>query len=938
MGGAKSSALTELKRCGQSPWLDNIDRAMLRSGALARLVRLGDVTGLTSNPTIFEKAIATGRDYDADILALVRKRRTSAAIVDALTTADIRAACDVFKPVYAATKRADGYVSIEVSPDLARDTDATVREAGRIWRAVKRPNLMVKIPATAEGVPAIAATIAKGINVNVTLIFSLERYAQVIDAYLQGLERLAAAGKKLERVASVASFFVSRLDTAVDALLDERVGTVSGTARTQLEQLRGKAAIANAKLAYEQFREAFTDDRFTALQQQGARVQRPLWASTSTKNPAYPDVYYVEALIGADTVNTLPPQTLVAYKDHGVPEPRVHLALDRARQVVSQLAQQRIDLDAITARLEVEGVASFAASWASLHATVEARRDAILLGDRAGISPGKARSKVDQTLTAMEKRGFGPGLDRRDAALWDVDAAGRAEIADRFGWLDCPVSMPAEIDRLEAFVADVRRARLTKVVLCGMGGSSLAPAVLAAVLGSRRGALALRVLDSTNPDVVRATDAWADPKKTLYLLASKSGTTTEVQAFFRHFWERATRVRGDRAGAHFAAITDPGTPLVDLATEHAFRATFENPSDIGGRFSALSLFGLVPAALAGVDLRKLLERAAVMGAACKGVVRPDLNPGLSLGALLAGAARSGRERLTLSLPDRLAAFGDWVEQLVAESSGKAGTGIVPLLGEAPDDIIDAGRVFVDLRLGAARQQPLAARARAGHPTAEIRLADPYDVAAEFVRWEVAVTAACWALGVNPFDQPDVQATKDYTRRLLMQLGRGHRPHVENALDAGTPDFGDTLRAALQEPKGRRYVALLCYFMPTAARDRLVASLRSSLAAQLRLPVTLGYGPRYLHSTGQLHKGGADTVLPLILTADAGEDLAIPGTDYTFGMLERAQAEGDAEALREAGRPVVRVQLGAAERGLKAMLAALAPAGEVPQKRTRARAS
>lgn len=931
MGGAKLSPLIELRRCGQSPWLDFIDRSILRTGALARQIRAGEVTGLTSNPTIFEKAIATTRDYDDDIRALVRKRAEPAAIVDALTIADVRGACDAFKPVYRQTKRLDGYVSIEVSPSLANDTEGTIREADRIWRAVKRPNLMIKIPATAAGMPAVTATIARGINVNVTLIFALSRYAEVIDAYCDGLERLAAGGGNLERVASVASFFVSRLDTAVDALLDERVGTVSGTARTQLEQLRGKAAIANAKLAYEQFRETFDGKRFAALAARGARVQRPLWASTSTKNPAYPDVYYVEALIGANTVNTLPPATLQAYRDHGVPEPRVQFAMERAHQVMAQLAQHGIDLDAITRRLEVDGVASFAASWASLHETLAARRDAIHLADHATIRPAKARAKVQQCTRRLEEASFGTRLDRHDETLWEVDDDGRREIAERFGWLDCPLTMGEHVGSITDFAGALRRERFTKVLLCGMGGSSLAPAVLQAVLGTARGHLTVRILDSTNPDAVRDADAWADPAHTLYLLSSKSGTTTEVQAFFRHEWERASAALGRPAGSHFAGITDPGTPLVDLAAEHGFRKVFENPPDVGGRFSALSLFGLVPAGLMGADLDRLLARGRSMLAACSGSVRPDLNPGLSLGALLGAAALAGRERLTLVTTDRLRAFGDWVEQLVAESSGKAGAGIVPVIGEPDGSVVgDAGRVFVHVRTGAPRATPLASKSRAGHPCAEIRLRDPYDIAGEFVRWEVATTAACWILGVNPFDQPDVQATKDYTRRVLIQLGRGQRPHVSEALDVVRDDFADAFAAALRAPERRRYAALLCYFAPTPRRDRLVDELRTALAQRLRMPVTLGYGPRYLHSTGQLHKGGPDTVLPIIVTTSEGADLPIPGTEYSFGMLERAQAEGDAEALRTAGRPVVRVGLGDVERGLRSLLDAVAPASGAPR--------
>jgi len=924
MGGAKISSLSELRRCGQSPWLDYIDRSLLASGTLGRLIRAGDVTGLTSNPTIFDKAIATSDAYDADIAALVRKRRSPEAIVDALTTADIRAACDAFLPVYRATKRTDGYVSLEVSPTLAHDTPGTVREAERIWKAVKRPNLMIKIPATPEGVPAVADTIAKGINVNVTLIFSLQRYAAVIEAYLDGLRRLTERGVALGRVASVASFFVSRLDTAIDARLDEMVGSVAGTARTQLEQLHGKAAIANAKLAYEHFREVFEGPHFAELAARGAQVQRPLWASTSTKNPIYPDIYYVEALIGAHTVNTLPPATLDAYRDHGVAEPRIHLAMERARQVIAQLEQHGIALESVTAQLEADGVAAFADSWQSLHDTVAARRDALLSSDRAAIKPGKARAKVGQVQSSMRDAEFGPRLDRRDTSLWSVDDDARREIGDRFGWLDCATTMRPHLERIRSFATELRRDGISKVVLCGMGGSSLAPNVFAEVFGTQRGALTLRVIDSTNPDEVRAVDRWAEPGKTLYLLASKSGTTTEVQALFRYFWDRASGALGAGAGSHFAAITDPGTPLVDLAAEHGMRAVFENPSDIGGRFSALSLFGLVPAGLMGIDLDTLLNRGASMLSACRGVVRPDLNPGLALGALLAGAALSGRERLTLLSPPRLAAFGDWVEQLIAESSGKDGTGIVPLLGEAPDTS-ETGRVFVHVRLGSPRSTPLAAQMKAGHPCAEIRLTDPYDIAGEFVRWEVATTAACWALGVNPFDQPDVQATKDFTRRLLLQLGRGQRPHVEAALDPASPTFADDFGAALRKPEGRRYAALLCYFAASAKRSQLVEELRAALARRLRLPVTVGYGPRYLHSTGQLHKGGADTVLPIIITDRSQDDLPIPGTDYTFGMLEEAQAEADAEALREAGRPVVRLALPDVERGLKLLARTLTPA-------------
>jgi transaldolase len=340
-----ANPLIRLQQLGQSPWHDNIRRQLLTSGALKKMVDEGDITGLTSNPTIFEQAIADSTDYDEDLHRLARAGKTAEEIFDALAIDDIRNAADVLATVFERTERKDGYVSIEVAPRLAGDTQATIREARRLWSTVNRPNLMVKIPATAAGVPAIEQSIADGLNINVTLIFALKRYEEVMDAYLRGLIRRLESGQKIDRIASVASFFVSRVDTLVDKLLDEKIAA-GAEKKDLLQSLKGKAAIANAKLAYAEFRRKFSTEAFAGLKNHGAGVQRPLWASTSTKNPAYPDVYYVEALVGSDTVDTMPPATLAAYKNHGNPEPR----------------------------LEKDGVASFAKSFESLIAVVERRR------------------------------------------------------------------------------------------------------------------------------------------------------------------------------------------------------------------------------------------------------------------------------------------------------------------------------------------------------------------------------------------------------------------------------------------------------------------------------------------------------------------------------------------------------------------------------------
>jgi transaldolase len=392
-----ANPLIRLQLLGQSPWHDNIRRELLASGALKRMVEDGDITGLTSNPTIFEQAIGSSTDYDDDLHRFAHEGKSAEQIFDALAVSDIRGAADVLAPVFERTGGNDGYVSIEVAPRLANDTQATIQEARRLWSAVNRPNLMVKIPATAAGVPAIEQSIADGLNINVTLIFSLKRYDEVMDAYLRGLIRRLESGQKVDRVASVASFFVSRVDTLVDKLLDEKLAA-GAERRDLLQTLKGKTAIANAKLAYAEFRRKFSTEAFAGLKNHGARVQRPLWASTSTKNPAYPDVYYVEALIGPDTVDTMPPATLVAYKDHGDPEVRIDEGLDDARRLMDQLAEVGISMDVVTKKLEEDGVAAFAKSFESLIAVVERRRvEALASGPpakTAGRAPVRPRRRV----------------------------------------------------------------------------------------------------------------------------------------------------------------------------------------------------------------------------------------------------------------------------------------------------------------------------------------------------------------------------------------------------------------------------------------------------------------------------------------------------------------------------------------------------------------
>jgi transaldolase/glucose-6-phosphate isomerase len=919
----------DLYRLGQSLWLDSLRRGLFASGELARMIGEG-LRGITSNPTIFEKAILGSPDYDEALGRLAAAGASAGAIYESLVIEDIQNAADLFRPLFDESGGIDGLVSLEVSPKLARDTDTTVAEACRLFERVNRPNVMIKVPGTVEGLPAIERLVALGVPVNVTLLFSVERYDRVIEAYLAGLERRHEEGLPLAPCTSVASFFVSRVDAAVDGLLDEesRV-TDDPEVQARLRDLHGQAAIANAKLAYTRFRERFGGERFAALAAKGARVQRPLWASTGTKNPAYGDLYYVEALIGPDTVVTVPPATYAAFLRHGRVRPTLESGLDDARATVLRLREEGIDLAAVTRKLEDQGIALFTASFDALMAGIEQKVAALRARAAPGPMPRQVRLR-DVTQTAslgawteavraamadLAARDFCRRLWMRDGSLWTSKAAAQAAIPHALGWLTAPETMLERVDELTAFASEIAQAGFTHVLLLGMGGSSLFPDVCRQTFAPAAGRPRLVVLDSTDPVAVRAAEAAVDLPRTLVIVSSKSGTTTEALDFYRDVAARIAAVRPEgQAGEAFVAITDAGTPLERLAREASFRRIFRNPPDIGGRFSALSYFGLVPAVLLGVDVRTLLERGVTMMHAADACLAGSDNAAVELGAILGALAGAGRDKVTFVASPGIAPFADWLEQLLAESTGKEGRGLVPVAGEplADPSRYRSDRLFVYLRLDGGvdpgQDRGLQALEAAGQPVVTIRLADPLDLGAECFRWSVATTAASALLGVNPFDQPNVQESKDTTNRLLDAYRAIGRLEWEGALPE--PEWATALAAHLAGVRPGDYVALMAYLPPAPVHDAALREIRTALRDALRVATTVGYGPRFLHSTGQLHKGGPPTGLFLQLTAEVAEDLAIPGRDYTFGLLEAAQAQGDLLSLRAKGRRVLRLHLGA----------------------------
>jgi len=970
-----TNPLVELQKQGQSFWYDNIRRGLIQSGELKKMIDNDGLRGVTSNPTIFEKAIGSSTDYDDAIRELVAQKKSVGEIFDAISIKDIQMACDLFAPLYKETKGEDGYVSIEVSPAFARDTEKTVEEARRLWKLVHRPNVMVKIPATKEGVPAIERALGEGININVTLIFSNERYEQVINAYFAALEKLARDGKPLN-VASVASFFVSRIDTSVDKILQDRLqSSTSAREKDALLELMGKVAIANAKMAYQLYKEKFSSPIFTAFKKKGARVQRPLWASTGTKNPNYSDVLYVEELIGPDTVDTMPPATISAFRDHG----KVRASLDEnvtaSRDTLDRLKAQGIDLKKITQQLENEGVKTFADSYDKLMQVLSAKREMIQAAenpDRQTLSLGKQEAAVRKEVERLNKNKAAERLWARDASLWKSDEAVQGTIRNRLGWLELPAIMSEHAASLTNFAADIKKAGFTHVVLIGMGGSSLAPEVLRLSFPGKKDGLPLFVLDTTDPGQILSVEKEIEIGTTLFLVSSKSGGTIEVLSLFRYFYAKVQAVKKAKAGGlgtggargadakageNFVAITDPSTSLEKLAHEKHFRKVFTSPADVGGRFSALTYFGLVPAALLGIDVKTLLDRAERISSACASCVPATDNPGVKLGAALGTLGLAGADKVTFFASPEISSFGTWVEQLIAESTGKEGKGLVPVDGEEPaaPEAYGKDRVFVFLKLATSKDTSIEPKVKAleaaGFPVIQILLNDVFDLAQEFLRWEIATAVAGVVMGINPFDEPNVTESKTNTGRVLEQfnaagklpeetpllkdgaytlwadavttraVGRSPAALVAGAVAGKTA--GEILAAHLGRAKAGDYVAFLAYVTPSAANHKALQKLRHRARDVQRVATTLGYGPRFLHSTGQLHKGGAENGLFVEITMEDEKDPPVPETAYGFSTLKNAQALGDYQSLKDHSRRVLHVRVsGQAAKDLDKLAAAI----------------
>jgi transaldolase/glucose-6-phosphate isomerase len=943
-----ANPLKELNEFGQSVWLDFVSRDLLKSGDLKRLVAEDGLRGVTSNPSIFEKAIGHGDDYDEMIrTAEANGDLDPAALFEDLAVREIQEGADQLAGVYEQTQRRDGYISLEVSPYLAMDTHGTIEEARRLWREVDRRNLMVKVPGTKPGIPAIRTLIGEGININVTLLFAREVYAQVADAYVSGLEDFVAKGGDPHRVASVASFFISRIDTLIDDALDAKIAGADPATTAKLSAIKGKVAIANAKLTYQLYNEIYSSERWLRLAQSGAQTQRLLWASTGTKNKAYSDVLYCDELIGSDTVNTMPPATMDAFRDHGRPRASLEEDIASAQQVMATLSSSGVSLEDATHKLVADGVRLFADAADQLYAAVQKKRR-IVLGPKLNAMSYKLPQAIETDVKVAVEDWRKEGKIRR---LWHADASlwTEADEAKWVGWLDIVNDQLKGVAALKNFAADVKQSGFSDVLLLGMGGSSLGPEVFAETFGSAAGFPKLHVLDSTDPAQVKAFENKVDLKKTLFLVSSKSGSTLEPNIFKAYFFDRATQALGGAAEAakHFVAITDPGSAVERMARSEGFRAVFHGLPSIGGRYSVLSNFGMVPAVAIGTDPQAFLDSTAEMVRSCAPSAPPAENPGVILGAIMGVCQRQGRDKVTVLSSPGVADFGAWLEQLLAESTGKIGKGIVPVDAEvagAPS-VYGNDRLFAYARLASDKDETqeaaVAALEAAGQPVVRILINDKTQLGQEFFRWEMATAVAGSIIGINPFDQPDVEASKIKTRELTAAYDQTGKlpPEAPFAAFDGVELFADprnegdlrpkaaslaaALKAHLDRAKAGDYVALLAYIERTPAHIAAMQKLRLAIRDQKKLATCLGFGPRFLHSTGQAYKGGPNSGVFLQITCSDPADLQVPGAKYTFGVVKAAQARGDFDVLAERGRRALRVHLASGvEQGLETLASAL----------------
>ncbi len=921
---------------GQSLWLDIIRRDSLDSGELADRVAAGELRGATSNLTILESAILSSDSYSVDLRRLAQAGWTAEKIFNQLAVDDIRAAADAFLPLFEQTNGGDGFVSIDVNPEFADDTNRTIEEAKRLWDAVNRPNAMIKIPATLAGLPAIESSIRAGINVNATLIFSLGRYIEVMEAYMIGLEGRLEAGGSLDYVTSVASFFVSPIDIALDEQLREVFQRCEAEGE-RASSLLGKVAIANSKLAYAQFVATFQGERFQKLATRGARVQRPLWASTSMKNPEYPDTYYVDNLIGPDTVNALSEASLKAFKDHGTPELTLPENISTARSQLQALDDLGISLDAAAEQLEVQGVSESAISYRSILGTIEEKAGAFQK-EIAALEP-----KMRETLAEVELDDVGKRLWQQDVTLWVERDREKARVRRWLGWLSEPARASTETAELTRF-AEALDPAITTFVLIGSGGGTITAEMLARILAPPNG-IDLHTISTANPDDIRTIKRKIAPEATFYLLVDSSSGDGIEEHLLSTFWEQALRKLEEQTGDHFVVITKDGSKLHHWAVEKGIQKIIEADKQDDFWLSPFNWTSLLPAAQAGADIQSFVQGGVGMTRACGPLVDVAQNPGLFLSSVLAAAFRSGRDKVTLFADPPLEPILKWIEGLLAAGRGKEESGFIPIWDEplGSGNVYGDDRLFVYLRSSGALDRRLAGWIRADIPVLVLETStNPEAIGEMLVQWQIGAAIAQHLLSVNPTDLDARHRTRAELQHILHRLERkGALPQADplwqgdgvqlraasrdlQFTGSGLSEVVDFILSESQEAGG---LGLRLYTPMSITLQGKVKRLRHTLRDQLGLFSLASPAGCDLCSD----RGLKDMVY-LILMVKPRKDEAIPGKNYTFGQLFEGQALSDLAAMKGYGSPVLYLYFDAQKR-LSDFLLAMTEAAKVRDSKT-----
>ncbi len=922
---------------GQSLWLDNIRRDSLDSGELADRVAAGELRGMTSNPTIFESLILLRDSYSVDLRRFAQAGWTAEKIFDQLAIDDIRAAADAFLPLFERTNGGDGFISIEVNPEFADDTSKTIEEARRLWSAVNRPNAMIAIPATLAGLPAIESSIREGINVNATLLFSLRRYIEVMEAYMIGLEGRLKEGGALNHVTSVASFFVSRIDTALDEQLQEVIQR-GGAEGERASSLLGKIAVANSKLAYAQFVTTFQGERFQRLAAVGARVQRPLWASTSTENSDYPDSYYVDHLIGPDTVNTLSETTLKAFKDHGTPELTLTENISTARSQLQALDDLGISLPDTADRLERQGVSIFVASYLSILGMIE-EKAGVFQKELAALEP-----KLQESLGELDRNEVGKRLWQQDVTLWVERDREKEKVRRWLDWLSQPAKMSTGVAELVNFVEEALTPEITALVILGSGCGMVTAEMLARILASPDG-LDCYTLSTAHPDDIRAITRKASPEATFYIIADHPSSDGTEEDLLSTFWEQAARKLDNKTADHFIVITYDGSILQNWAVEQDIQKIIESDFHDDLWCSPFNWTNLLPAALAGADLLSFMRGGVNMTRACGPLVNAAQNPGLFLGSVLAAALRSGRDKVMLFSDPPLEPILKWIEYLLAAGRGRQDGGIISIRDEpsGPGNIYGDDRMIVYLRGSGVLDRRLHEWIRSDVPVLVLETGkDAEEMGEMLVQWQFGAAIAQHLLAINPTENDALHRSRAEFQHILHRLERkGELPEADplwqgdgvqlKAASRGLKFRGgglsDLIDLILTESQGAGGLGLRLYTPVSQALQGKVTRLGRALRDQLGM----------FSLTGTAYKDfgfgyGLKDMAYLILMVKPRKDVAVPGKSYTFGHLIEGQAWSDLAVIRDFGSPVLFMYFDA-QKGLSDFLLAMTAATEARDNKT-----